>query len=210
MINNTEHVLIPEDILEIDILPNLPNSAGYQNIVTMIDVFSRYLFAYPPQNVTAKTIVGCIIDVMTRHAYLLTLFLSDKSSQFRSEVVAEITQIIEIQISHESTKHAQTIGILEKTHASIKTALKISTSERRSMWHQNVQIAVMNYNTTYHETLVLRLLFGVVLELVAVCVLTGVDVLATEMFSWSESESCKFKLTERFLLVGAINLSISF
>ena len=153
MINNTEHVLGPEDILEIDILPNLPNSAGYQNIVTMIDVFSRYLFAYPTQNVTAKTIGRCIVDVMTRHAYLLTLILSDKGSQFRSEVVAEITQILEIQISHASTKHAQTIGILERTHASIKTALKISTGERRSMWHKYVQIAVMNFNTTYHETL---------------------------------------------------------
>ena len=72
MINNTEHVLGPEDILEIDILPNLPNSAGYQNIVTMIDVFSRYLFAYPTQIVTAKTIGRCIVDVMTRHAYLPT------------------------------------------------------------------------------------------------------------------------------------------
>ena len=54
MINNTEHVLVPEDILEIDILPNLANSAGYQNIdnqnitigyqnidITMIDLFSR-------------------------------------------------------------------------------------------------------------------------------------------------------------------------
>ena len=153
MINNTEHVLGPEDILEIDILPNLPNSAGYQNIVTMIDVFSRYLFAYPTQNVTAKTIGRCIVDVMTRHAYLPTLILSDKGSQFRSEVVTEIAQILEIQISHASTKHAQTIGILERTHASIKTALKISTGERRSMWHKYVQIAVMNYNTTYHETL---------------------------------------------------------
>ena len=153
MINNTEHVLGPEDILEIDILPNLPNSAGYQNIVTMIDVFSRYLFAYPTQNVTAKTIGRCIVNVMTRHAYLPTLILSDKGSQFRSEVVAEITQILEIQISHASTKHAQTIGILERTHASIKTALKISTGERRSIWHKYVQRAVMNYNTTYHETL---------------------------------------------------------
>ena len=157
MINNTEHVLGPEDILEIDILPYLPNSAGNQNIVTMIDVFSRYLFAYPTQNVTAKTIGRCIVDVMTRqlylHAYLPTLILSDKGSQFRSEVVAEITQILEIQISHASTKHAQTIGTLERTHASIKTALKISTGERRSMWHKYVQIAVMNYNTTDHETL---------------------------------------------------------
>ena len=114
MINNTEHVLGPEDILEIDILPNLPNSAGYQNIVTMIDVFSRYLFAYPTQNNTARTIGRCIVDVMTRQAYLPTLIPSDKGSQFRSEVVAEIAQILEIQISHASTKHAQTIGILEK------------------------------------------------------------------------------------------------
>ena len=119
----------------------------------MIDVFSRYLFAYPTQNATAKTFGRCIVDVMTRHAYLPTLILSDKGSQFRSEVVAEITQLLEIQISHASTKHAQTIGILERTHASIKTALKISTGERRSMWHKYVQIAVMNYNTTYHETL---------------------------------------------------------
>ena len=153
MINITEHVLGPEHILKIDLLPNLPNSAGYQNIVTMIDVFSRYLFAYPTQNVTAKTIGRCIVDVMTRHAYLPTLILSNKGSQFRSEVVTEIAQILEIQISHASTKHAQTIGILERTHASIKTALKISKGERRSMWHKYVQIAVMNYNTTYHETL---------------------------------------------------------
>ena len=153
MINNTEHVLGPEDILEIDILPNLPNSAGFQNIVTMIDVFSRCLFAYPTQNSTAKTIGRCIVDVMTRHSSLPILILSDKRwSQFRSEVVAEIAHILEIQISHASTKHAQTIGILEKTHASIKTALELSTGERRSMWHKYVQIAIINYDTTYHET----------------------------------------------------------
>ena len=38
--------------------------------------------------------------------------------------------------------------IPEKTHASIETALKISTRERRFMWHEYVQIAVMNKNTT--------------------------------------------------------------
>ena len=118
----------------------------------MIDVFSRYLFAYSTQNATARTIGRCIVDVMTRPAYLPTKILSDRGSQFRSEVVAEITKILEIRISQASTKHAQTIGILERTLASIKTALKILTGERRSMWHKYVQIAVMNYNTTYHET----------------------------------------------------------
>ena len=38
MITNTDRVLGPEDILEIDILSNLPSSAGFQNIIMMIDI----------------------------------------------------------------------------------------------------------------------------------------------------------------------------
>ena len=57
---------------------------------------------------------------------------------------------------------------------------------------------------------VLRLFTGVVLELVAVWVLTGVDVLVTETFSGSESESWTFKWTVCFLFKGAISLNISF
>ena len=56
----------------------------------------------------------------------------------------------------------------------------------------------------------LRLFTVVVLELGAIVVLTGVDVPATEMFSGSESEYCSLTQVVRFLLKGAINLSISF
>ena len=56
----------------------------------------------------------------------------------------------------------------------------------------------------------LRLFAGVVLGLVAVIVLTGVDVLATEMFSDSDSVSWSLQQTGHFLLNGAINLGISF
>ena len=153
MLSNTEFTFGPEDCLEVDILPNLPSSNGYRHIITMMDVFSRYLFAYPTQDMTARTVGRCIIDVMTRHCYLPTIILTDKGSQFRSDIVNQIAQTFDIRISHATTKHAQTIGIFERTHASLKTSLKISTLERRSMWHKYVQIAVMNYNTRYHESL---------------------------------------------------------
>ena len=150
MIDPTEFSLGPEDLLEIDILPNLPRSAGYQHIVTMIDVFSRYLFAYPVQNMTEHTVGRCIVDVKTRHAYLPTCIISDKGSQFRAQ---ENTKVLDIELRHATTKHAQTTGILQKTHASLKTSLKISTGERKSMWHNYLQIGVMKCNTTYHESL---------------------------------------------------------
>ena len=93
MIDPNEFSLGPEDILEIDISPKLPNSAGYQHIMTMIDVFSRYLFAYQVQNMSAHTVGRCIIGVMIRHDYLPTRIISDKGSQFRAEVKQEITKV---------------------------------------------------------------------------------------------------------------------
>ena len=84
MLSNTEFPMGPEDCLERNILPILPSSNGYQHIITMTDVFSRYLFTYPTQDMTAKTVARCIIDVMTRHCYLPTVILTNKGSQFRS------------------------------------------------------------------------------------------------------------------------------
>ena len=97
---------------------------------------------------TTKTVARCIIDVMTRQCYLPTVILTDKGSQFRSEVVNQIAQTLDIRISLAKTKHAQAIGILERTHAFLKTALKISIGERHLMWHKYVQITVKSFNTS--------------------------------------------------------------
>ena len=52
LLNCPEWDLGPEDILQMDILRNLPPSGGFDNIITAIDVFSRYLFAYPTTRIT--------------------------------------------------------------------------------------------------------------------------------------------------------------
>ena len=44
----------PEDLMHIDQLPELPPRRGYEKIVTAIDVVSRYTFAYPVSNPTAR------------------------------------------------------------------------------------------------------------------------------------------------------------
>ena len=61
--------------------------------------------------------------------------------------------VLGITLKHTTTKHAQTIGLLEQSHVSIKQALKIETGERRSLWHKYVSIAVLNYNTSYHASI---------------------------------------------------------
>ena len=152
--NPNEHITAPEDAMQIDSVPELPPSGGNENIVTAMDVFSRYLLAYPKSNQDAKTIAKVLINIMTKHAYLPTTLISDKGTAFMSQVIKEMTGVLGINLKHATTKHAQTIGLLERSHMSIKQALKIETGERRSFWHKYVSIAVHHYNTSDHKILV--------------------------------------------------------
>ena len=89
---------------------------------------------------------------MIKHAYLPTTLISDKGTAFMSQVFKQVAGVLGITLKHATTKHAQTIGLLEQSHASIKQALKIETGERRSLWHKYINIAVLNYNTSYHTS----------------------------------------------------------
>ena len=43
--NPNEYITAPENAMQFDLVPGLPPSGGYENIVTAMDVISRYLFA---------------------------------------------------------------------------------------------------------------------------------------------------------------------
>ena len=151
--NPNEHINAHEDAMQIDLVPGLPLSGGYENFVTVMDVFSRYLFAYPTANQHALTVAKVLINIMTKHAYLPATLFSDKCTAFTSHVIKEVAGVLGITLKHATTKHAQTIGLLERSHASSKRSLKLETGERRSFWHKYISIAVLNYNTSYHSSI---------------------------------------------------------
>ena len=90
---------------------------------------------------------------MNKHAYLPTTLISDKCTALMSHVIKEVAGVLGIILKHATTKHAQKIGLLEWSHSSIKQALKIERGERRSLWQEYVNIAVLNYNTSYHTSI---------------------------------------------------------
>ena len=110
--------------MQTDLVPELPPSGGYEDIVTAMDMFSRFLLAYPTANQDAKTIAKVLINIMTKHANLPTTLISDKGTAFMSHVIKGVAGVLGITLKHATTKHAQTIGLLERSHASIKKALK--------------------------------------------------------------------------------------
>ena len=131
LLNLPEWDVGPEDAMQIDLLPNLPTSGGYQTVMTAIENVSRYLFAYPLIEATATNVAKVLMDIMTKHSCLPTTLITDKESAFTSTIIAEITQSLGITLQCATTKHPQTIGKFERTHASLKTNLKMASGEYR-------------------------------------------------------------------------------
>ena len=96
--------------MQIDLLPNLPESGGYKNVFIAMDLFSRYLFAYPITDASAINVAKVFIDIMTKYAYLPTTLITDKGNAFTSTNIAEITQILGITLESAMTKHPQRSG----------------------------------------------------------------------------------------------------
>ena len=111
----------PEDFLQIDILPDLPPSGSYDHVITAIDVFWRYLFAYPVTRIFATAVSIVIMDILWKHSYLPTTIIRDLGIQFNAQVTHELAAVLGIELKHATLKHAQTIGLLERTHASVKS-----------------------------------------------------------------------------------------
>ena len=58
-----------------------------------------------------------------------------------------------MNLKHATTKHAQTTGVPERAHGTIKTSLKMASGENRKQWHKYLPIAILNYNRTYHSSI---------------------------------------------------------
>ena len=108
LLNCPEWDLGQEDILQMDILPNLPPSGGYDDIITAIDVFSRYLFAYPVIRITATTVSRVIMDIQCKHTYLPTTIMTDLGTQFNAQVTHEFAAVLGIERKHATMKHQNT------------------------------------------------------------------------------------------------------
>ena len=104
--NSNEHITALQDAMQIDLVPELPPSGGYENIMTAMDVFSRYLFACPTSNQDAETIAKVITNIMTKHAYLPTTRISDKGTAFMSHLIKEVASVLGITLKRATTKHA--------------------------------------------------------------------------------------------------------
>ena len=117
--NPSEYITGPEDVMQIDLVPELSPSGDYKNIVIAMDRFSICSTAYPTETQDAKTIARVINNTMTKNVYIPKAIFPDKGSVFVSQVIEEVADVLRITFEHATAKFPQTNELLERTHASV-------------------------------------------------------------------------------------------
>ena len=104
-------------------------------------------------SITATSVTRIILDILCNHTCLPTTLITDVGTQFNAQETHEVIAVLGIELKHATMKHAQTIGLLERTHASVETQLNAATGEICHNWHKFLPLAVLNHYTTYHALL---------------------------------------------------------
>ena len=146
-------VSYPGHMLQIDIVGAMKPSGGYKYILTAIDVFSRFMFAAPMRQQSALAVAKELMGIFLRNAYVPDTIVTDCGTAFTSALIKELTGLLEIEIRHATVKHSQTMGTIERAHASLKKVLKIYEGKTGNEWHKHVDYAVFCHNTSYHATI---------------------------------------------------------
>ena len=131
----------PCDLLQVDIVGQLPKSGGYSYIITAMGVFSKYMFAQAVTSPSAEVIAKILMQWFLRHSYIPLAILKDKGSAFTSQLLSELAKMLEIKINHATLKHAQTIELLERSHGPLKRYLRIYENQVKHDWHKFVDFS---------------------------------------------------------------------
>ena len=80
------------------------------------------------------------------------MFQSSKAT-FTSSLMQELLLVLEFRLKHTTLRHRQIIGLVERSHTSLKTLLKLNTIEQWNDWNKYASLAKFIHNTFYHSSI---------------------------------------------------------
>ena len=86
----TSKTSFPGDMMQIDLVGPFAPSNGFTQVMTAIDVFTKYLFAAPLRRVTSQTVTHVLTQIFLKHTYIPKILLTDEGSQFTSKLMKDV------------------------------------------------------------------------------------------------------------------------
>ena len=125
---------------------------GHRYILTAVDFSTRYPEAVPLKGIETERVAEALVEIFSRVG-LPKEILSDRGSQFTSDLMKEICRLLSIKQLITSPYHPQCNGLVERFNGTLKMMLKKMTSERPRDWDRYIPAALFAYREAPNESL---------------------------------------------------------
>ena len=110
--------------------PIIPASKGvHRYILTMVDYATRYPEAVALKGVDIVQVAEALVEMFSRVGVLAEV-LSDRGTQFTSELMVEVSRLLGVKQLHTTPYHPQANGLVERFNGTLKSMLKKMCEER--------------------------------------------------------------------------------
>ncbi|UYV70775.1 K02A2.6-like, partial [Cordylochernes scorpioides] len=143
----------PFERVGIDFLGPLPSTKNRKKwMIVLTDYYTKYAETKAVIDATAREVAKFLTEnVILKHGAPRYL-ISDRGSQFTSNLVKEITKICQIQHCLTTSYHPQTNGLTERLNRTLINLISMYVNVDQRNWDEILPFITHAYNTTIQET----------------------------------------------------------
>ena len=136
---------VPFDRVGIDIVgPFVCSDRKHRYVLTCVDFATRYPEAIPLQRIDTESVAEALISIFARVG-LPREVLADNGTQLSSEMMKEVMRLLTIGQIHTTIYHAQTNGLVERFHSTLKSMLRKMSEEQPKDWDRYIPALLFAY-----------------------------------------------------------------
>ena len=140
----------PLEVVSMDHLSLEPSKGGYQHILVITDLFTRYAVAVPVQNLSANTSAKAFLNNFVVHYGIPLRVHSDQGGAFESKLAKEMCKLLEMEKSRTTAYHPEGNGMTERFNRSLLNMLGTLEPRSKLDWKSQVAPLVHAYNCCPH------------------------------------------------------------
>ena len=138
----------PWESVGVDFITGLPESGGYNSIMTVIDRFSGMAHFLPTtKSVTAEGAADLFTREIVRLHGLPRSIVSDRDPKFTSEFWEKLFQRLDVKLAMSTADHPQSNGQTERANGSITQMLRAYSSEKQDTWSKHLPMLEFAFNS---------------------------------------------------------------